>query len=112
MTHVVTENCIQCRHTDCVDICPVDAFHIGPNFIAINPRECIDCALCVPECPEEAIVPDTALHAGNQQFLALNAALAQRWPVILERLAPLPEHAEWHGRSDRLALLEDRPVQD
>lgn len=107
MTYVVTENCIQCRHTSCVDICPTDAFHLGPNFIAINPRECVDCGLCVPECPEQAIVADSALADADRHFLALNAELARRWPVILERLAPLPEHAQWHGRHGRLALLED-----
>ena len=107
MTHVVTENCIQCRHTQCVDICPVDAFHVGPNFIAINPGECIDCALCVPECPEDAILPEQALDAENLHFLALNAALAQRWPVLLERVAALPGHATWSGRSGRLSLLQD-----
>lgn len=107
MTYVVTENCIQCRHTLCVDICPTDAFHVGPNFIAINPQECVDCGLCVPECPEDAILADNALDAGNQHFLALNARLAQRWPVLLERMQPLPDHALWSGRSDRLALLED-----
>lgn len=106
MTYVVTENCIQCRHTHCVDICPTDAFHLGTNFVAINPEECVDCALCVPECPEDAIVAGDRLDAGNQHFLALNATLAQRWPVLLERLAPLPDHALWSGRAGRLALLE------
>lgn len=61
MTYVVTDNCIQCRHTSCVDICPADAFHLGPNFIVINPEACVDCGLCLPECPEEAILPENRL---------------------------------------------------
>lgn len=106
MTYVVTENCIQCRHTNCVDICPADAFHLGPNFIAINPRECVDCGLCVPECPEEAIVPENELDSGNRHFLELNAELAQSWPVILQRIPPLAGHEDWSGRSGKLALLQ------
>ena len=66
MTFVVTENCINCRYTDCVEVCPVDCFHVGPNFIVIDPDECIDCTLCEPECPAEAIYPEDDLPAGQE----------------------------------------------
>ena len=76
MTYVVLENCIKCKYTDCVDVCPVDCFHEGPNFLVIDPDECIDCALCEPECPAEAIVAEDDIPAGQEQFLALNGRLA------------------------------------
>ncbi|MBK5416188.1 ferredoxin FdxA [Pseudomonas sp. TH31] len=106
MTYVVTDNCIQCRHTSCVDICPVDAFHLGPNFIVINPEECVDCGLCLPECPEEAIQPENQLNDVNHHFIQLNAELAKRWPVILQRIEPLPEHEKWSRQPNKLALLQ------
>ena len=89
MTYVVTEPCINCKHTTCVTVCPVDAFHEGPNFLAIDPDECIDCTLCVPECPVDAIYADNDLPAGQKEFLALNARLARKWPVITESKEPL-----------------------
>lgn len=106
MTYVVTDNCIQCRHTSCVDICPADAFHLGPNFIAINPEECVDCGLCLPECPEEAILPESELSEANRHFLQLNAELSERWPVILQRIPPLPDHEKWSHHPDKLPLLQ------
>ncbi|MEM1412540.1 MAG: ferredoxin FdxA [Pseudomonadota bacterium] len=106
MTFVVTENCIKCRYTDCVEVCPVDCFHVGPNFLVIDPDECIDCTLCEPECPAEAIYPEDDLPAGQEHFLELNAELAQEWPVITEMQDPLPDAAEWDGKSGKLELLE------
>ena len=82
MTYVVTENCIKCKHTDCVSVCPVDCFYEGPNFLVINPDECIDCAVCVPECPIDAIVADNELTVGQKMFLDLNAELSKSWPRI------------------------------
>ena len=76
MTHVVTENCIKCKHTDCVEVCPVDCFHEGPNFLVIDPESCIDCTLCVDECPVGAIFPDGDVPSGQENFLAINAELA------------------------------------
>jgi len=76
MTFVVVENCIKCKYTDCVEVCPVDCFHEGPNFLVIDPDECIDCTLCEPECPINAIFDEGDLPAGQEQFLALNAELA------------------------------------
>lgn len=106
MTYVVTENCIRCKYTDCVEVCPVDCFHEGPNFLVIDPDECIDCELCVPECPAEAIFAEDDLPKDQLQFIEINAELAQQWPVITERKAPLPDAAEWDGKPDKLKYLE------
>ena len=78
MTFVVTENCIKCKYTDCVEVCPVDCFHEGPNFLAIDPEECIDCTLCEPECPIEAIYPEDDVPAGQEKFLAAQCRTLSR----------------------------------
>ena len=88
MTFVVGEDCINCKHTDCVEVCPVDCFYEGPNFLVIHPDECIDCALCEPECPIDAIYSEDELPAGQEQFLELNAELADIWPNITEKKPP------------------------
>ena len=106
MTYVVLENCIRCKYTDCVDVCPVDCFHEGPNFLVIDPDECIDCALCEPECPAEAILSEDDLSADQEKFLDLNAELAQHWPMINTRKDPLPDAEEWDGQPDKLQYLE------
>jgi len=95
MTFVVTEACIRCKFTDCVSVCPVDCFHEGPNFLVIDPAVCIDCALCVPECPVEAIMPDKLLSALQQMYLELNERLAKEWPVISTTREPLADAEEW-----------------
>jgi ferredoxin len=106
MTFVVTENCIKCKYTDCVEVCPVDCFHEGPNFLVIDPDECIDCALCEPECPVEAILAEDDLAESQQQFLTLNAELAAAWPVITERIEPPADADDWQNRPNKLDLLE------
>ena len=106
MTFVVTDNCIKCKYTDCVLVCPVDAFFEGPNFLAIDPEICIDCALCVPECPADAIYQDTELPEDQKPYLALNAELSQKWPNIVD-LKPAPDDADqWNGVVNKLPLLE------
>lgn len=106
MTYVVVENCIKCKFTDCVDVCPVDCFHEGPNMLVIDPEECIDCTLCEPECPAEAIHSEDELPEDMENFLPLNADLAKIWPVITEVKDP-PEGAdEWNGVSGKLKELE------
>ncbi len=106
MTFVVTENCIKCKFTDCVDVCPVDCFHEGPNFLVIDPDECIDCTLCEPECPAEAIFAEDELPENQEHFIALNAELSSSWPVITE-VKTTPEDADsWNGKADKLELLE------
>ena len=106
MTFVVTENCIKCKFTDCVDVCPVDCFHEGPNFLVIDPDECIDCTLCEPECPAEAIFSEDELPEGQEQFIELNAELSQSWPVITDVVDALPDAEEWDGKPGKLAMLE------
>ena len=106
MTFVVTENCIKCKYTDCVEVCPVDCFHEGPNFLVIDPDECIDCTLCEPECPINAIFDESDLPEGQEQFLALNAELAQEWPVITQMKEAPPDADEWKDKPDKLQYLE------
>ena len=106
MTYVVAENCIKCKYTDCVEVCPVDCFHEGPNFLVIDPEECIDCNLCVSECPAEAIFPEDDVPENQRQFIALNAELAKVWPVITEKKEALPDADAWNGKPDKAGLLE------
>lgn len=106
MTFVVTENCIRCKYTDCVDVCPADCFHEGPNFLVINPDTCIDCSLCVQECPADAIYEESDLPEDQRYFIELNAELAQMWPVISEAGTPLPEAEEWIDQGQKLQFLE------
>jgi ferredoxin len=106
MTHVVTESCIRCRYTDCVDVCPVDCFREGPNFLTIDPDECIDCAVCVAECPVNAIYAEEDVPANQQQFIKLNVELARKWPSITKSKAPLSEAEQWKDIDDKLQYLE------
>ena len=106
MAFVVTDNCILCKYTDCVEVCPVDCFYEGPNFLVIDPDECIDCALCEPECPAEAIFEEDDIPADQKQFIELNAELAQKWDNIVEKKDPLAEAEKWDGVKDKLKHLE------
>jgi len=106
MTFLVTENCIKCKLMDCVEVCPVDCFHEGPNMLVIDPEECIDCTLCEPECPIEAIVAEDEIPAGQESFLQLNAELSQLWPVITEIGTPPADCDEWRDKPNKLKLLE------
>jgi len=106
MTHVVTESCIRCRYTDCVDVCPVDCFREGPNMLVIDPDECIDCAVCIPECPVEAILAEEDVPADQQKFIALNAELAKTWPSITRTKEPLPDAEEWKDVREKLQYLQ------
>jgi ferredoxin len=107
MTYLVTENCIKCKHTDCVEVCPVDCFYEGPNFLAINPDECIDCGVCVPECPIDAIVADSNVDVDVELWRTLNKNMSLKWPVITKKKDPLPDAELWNGKSDKLHLLEE-----
>lgn len=106
MTYVVTEACIKCKYTDCVDVCPVDCFREGPNFLAIDPEECIDCSLCVPECPTEAIFAEDDVPESQKTFIALNAELARLWPAIIERKEPPVDADDWKGIKEKLRYLQ------
>lgn len=106
MAYIVLDACIRCKYTDCVEVCPVDCFHEGPNFLAIDPEECIDCSLCEPECPIQAIVADTDVPADQEHFIELNRELAAQWPVITEKKEALPDAAEWEDVENKLQYLE------
>jgi ferredoxin len=95
MTYVVTESCIRCKYTDCVDVCPVDCFKAGPNFLVIDPTECIDCAVCVPECPVNAIYYEGEVPADQQEFIEINRELSQTWPGMTKKIASLPDADAW-----------------
>src|SRR6185369_16414590 len=105
-TYVVTEACVKCKYTDCVDVCPVDCFREGPNFLVIDPEECIDCTLCVAECPVEAIYAEDDVPADQQDFIAINAELSRTWQPIVERKEPLPDADEWAQKKGKKELLE------
>ena len=106
MTHVVLESCIKCKFTDCVDVCPVDCFKEGPNFLVIDPDECIDCAVCIPECPVNAIVSEEDVPAEQLAMIKLNADLTKLWPTIT-RAKPHPADAnDWKDVPKKLHLLE------
>ena len=106
MTFVVTEACIKCKYTDCVEVCPVDCFHEGPNFLVIDPDECIDCTLCEPECPVDAIYSEDELPKEQAQFLQLNAELAKQWPVITQKKDPPPDADHWAQVTSKIQYLE------
>ena len=106
MTYVVSESCIKCKYTDCVEVCPVDCFREGPNFLVIDPDECIDCTLCVAECPAEAIFAEDDLPESQRQFITLNAELAKKWKPIVEKKEATADADEWRNVKDKLHLLE------
>ncbi len=106
MTFVVLDKCIKCKYTDCVEVCPVDCFHEGPNMLVIDPDECIDCNLCVPECPIDAIVAEDDLQADQEHLLGLNEELAKQWPVITIKKDAPPDADDWQDVTDKLKLLE------
>ena len=112
MTHVVTEACIRCKYTDCVDVCPVDAFRAGKNMLVIDPDECIDCAVCIPECPVNALYPEEDVHADQRQFTPLNASLAQVWPTITRTHKALDDADEWAAIEKKLQWLDKRSAKD
>lgn len=95
MTYVVTESCIRCKYTDCVDVCPVDCFKAGPNFLVIDPSECIDCAVCVPECPVNAIYYEDEVPADQKEFIEINRELSQIWPSLTRKIDQLPDAEAW-----------------
>ena len=107
MTYVVNEKCINCKYTDCVEVCPVDCFYEGENFLVINPDECIDCGVCEPECPAEAILPDSEPAA--EAFLEINRELSEIWPNITERLEPLPNADSMKDVPNKIEQLSRSP---
>ena len=106
MTFVVTEACIKCKLTDCDEVSPVDCFHEGPNMLVIDPDECIDCTLCAPACPVEAILSEDELLDEQKQFLDINAKLSLKWPVISEMKDPPEDADDWRDVKDKLKFIE------
>ena len=110
MTFVVTENCIKCKYIDCVEVCPVDCFYEGANMLVIHPDECIDCGVCEPECPANAIKRDTEPRL--ERWLTLNAEFAQKWPNVTIKRDPPPDAEEWNGKPGKLdAFFSPDPGQ-
>ena len=107
MTYVVTENCIACKYTDCVEVCPVDCFYEGENMLVIHPDECIDCGVCEPECPVDAIKPDTEPEMEN--WVEFNRKYSEMWPVLVTRRDPLPEPRRATARPARWRNTSPRP---
>lgn len=109
MTYVVTEPCINCKYTNCAAVCPVDAFREGPNFLTIDPLECIDCDACVPECPVEAIFADDEVPEEWEHYIELNEKLAESWEeyIINETKDPLPDADDWAEKEVKLELLKE-----
>ncbi|HJM57850.1 MAG: 4Fe-4S ferredoxin [Planctomycetes bacterium] len=112
MTYVVAEPCVKCKFTDCVDVCPVDCFVEGENFLAINPDECIDCGACVPECPADAIFEETEVPEKWEEYVELNAKFAAIWPEISEQKDPLPDADEWKDVEEKREHLSDAAFTD
>ena len=106
MTHIVTEACIKCRYTDCVDVCPVDCFRAGPNFLVIDPDECIDCAVCIPECPVEAIYAEEDVPENQQDFVEINAELSKIWPGFTRAEEKAEDADKWADVTEKKELLE------
>ena len=106
MPFVVTENCINCKHAHCVEVCPASCFHEGPNFLVIDPDRCIDCAICPPNCPVSAIKEEREVPPEQRAFIRLNAELSAIWPNITARRPPAPDVEEWEEVADKLKMLE------
>jgi len=106
MAFIVTDSCIECKHTDCVEVCPVDCFYEGENFLVINPDECIDRGLCEPECPVDAIFSEDELPADQIKFIEINEELSKKWPNISQKKDALPQAEEYKSQKDKFNLLK------
>jgi len=101
MTYVVNESCIKCKYMDCVEVCPVDCFYEGENMLVIHPDECIDCGVCEPECPAEAIVPDT--DASMEKWVEMNREYAEKWPNITRKGEAPADADKYKDEADKFA---------
>lgn len=106
MAYIVAEPCVNCKYTDCVDVCPVDCFYEGVNFLAIHPEDCIDCGACEPECPTEAIFEEDDLPEKWRPYIELNAQYAEDWPNITTKKDAMPDADDWkevEAKTDKLS---------
>lgn len=110
MTYVVTDACINCKYTDCVEVCPVDCFYEGENTLVIHPEQCIDCGVCVAECPVGAIIPDT--EEGSADWVEFNRKYAELWPVIIALKAPMHDADRWAAVSDKMQHFDPTPFKE
>ena len=100
MTYLVNDKCFKCKHTDCVEVCPVDCFYEGDNMLVINPDECIDCGVCVPECPVDAIIEDT--EDIDNKWYKLNEEYSNKWSNITKKKDPLPDAEKYKDEENKL----------
>tara|TARA_X000000368_G_scaffold10804_1_gene8665 strand:- start:8971 stop:9297 length:327 start_codon:yes stop_codon:yes gene_type:complete len=107
MAFVVTDACINCKHTDCVEVCPVDCFYEGDNFIVINPEECIDCGLCEPACPVKAIYAEDELPPDQIPFVEINDNLSRKWPNLTQKKDALPEAEKYADVKNKIGMLKE-----
>ena len=108
MTHLVNDKCINCKHTTCVEVCPVDCFYEGENMLVINPEECIDCGVCIPECPEEAIYQTDDVNDPwykHNEYFSING----NWPNIIDKKDPMPDYEKFSGQSGKTKLFSKNP---
>ncbi|GJM45069.1 MAG: ferredoxin 1 [Gemmatimonadota bacterium] len=112
MTYVVTEPCIRCKFTDCVAVCPVEAFKEGKNFLVIDPDICVDCDLCVPECPVEAIYSEDSVPEKWSHYKEINERYSQEWPTLAEQKGPLPDADDWKGVAEKADQFDASPADD
>ncbi|MHA1113868.1 MAG: ferredoxin FdxA [Alphaproteobacteria bacterium] len=110
MTYVVIEGCIKCKYTDCVEVCPVDCFYEGENMLVIHPEECIDCGVCEPECPIEAIIPDT--EPDTDRWVEFNREYSEIWPNIAVKKDALPDADEWAEKKNKMDQFDPSPAKE
>ena len=107
MTYIINENCIKCKYTDCVEVCPVDCFYEGDNFIVINPEECIDCGLCEPACPVKAIYAEDELPPDQIPFVEINDNLSRKWPNLTQKKDAMPEAEKYAEIKNKIGMLKE-----
>lgn len=107
MTYIVTEACIKCKYTDCVEVCPVDCFYEGENMLVINPEECIDCGVCEPECPAEAIKADT--DDNMESWVQFNKKYASTWPRLTVMIDHAPDAKKWESVPNKMSFFSEKP---
>jgi ferredoxin len=114
VTYLVTDNCIKCKHTDCVAVCPVDCFYEGDDMLVIDPDECIDCGVCVPECPVDAIIADVDLpEPDRSKWIEINTVYSDKWRYnnITEQKDPLPDAEDWDGVPNKYEAFMDKEIK-